>query len=68
MSDHRRARLLPTGLTWICPCCGHCGEAETAEDESGRWAVAAEDRFLRCYACDAPLDIGWADWPGHDPG
>lgn len=56
------APLLPHSMTWLCPCCGHQEVVELVEDDAGQFSAPLQDRYVRCPACEAGVDIGWAGW------
>lgn len=53
-----RSLLRPSGWVVICETCGS-GEItiETCEDNAGAICPEAQDRWLRCPACDAGIEV-----------
>lgn len=62
------ARLLPKGISYICPCCNTAKELDEGleEDDSGEFRVPAHKRYIDCEECGQQIDIGWAGWKWHD--
>jgi rubredoxin len=60
--EFRPAPLVPTVAAWECPSCGHTGDVELSEDDSGFWSVLDADRYIQCPECETNIDIGWNGW------
>jgi hypothetical protein len=65
--EPKKAALLPDGVTFQCPDCGHQEIAELDEDEYGVWRVPDDRRFMHCDECNAFIDVGWSGWGGLTP-